>query len=221
MTFQLGTPIWRRAPEGPRCRNWDCQIGEPAKYSSFIVHLREGCYSGNTPRRPSGRNPSGRFQKALFPPHVPTINIADDGNPPDANPPETSTPIKATPESGKRHSKKKLNLFKIEATHLIFNLRDWQEKARKSVESEGQAAVPDPDLQWGARFRWRAPSWTSSNITWSARERQDAYPYPRTRLRRLSNGITSTSWWWWWNHGSSRRRQAGRTSKEEKEEKEK
>ena len=80
---------------------------------------------------------------ALFPPHIPTINIANDRNPPDANLPETSTPIKATLESGKRHSKKKLNLSKIEATHLIFDLRDWQEKARKSVESEGQAAVPD------------------------------------------------------------------------------
>ena len=80
---------------------------------------------------------------ALFPPHVPTINLADDGNPPGANPPVTSTPIKTTPESEKRHSKKKLNLSKIEATHLIFDLRDRQEKARKSVESEGQAAVPN------------------------------------------------------------------------------
>ena len=80
---------------------------------------------------------------ALFPPCVPTVNLADDGNPPDANPPETSTPIKATPEPGKRHSKKKLNLSKIEATHLIFDMRDRQEKARRSVESEDQAAVPD------------------------------------------------------------------------------
>ena len=63
--------------------------------------------------------------------------------PADANLPETSTPIKATPESGKRHSKKKLNFSKIEATHLIFDLRDQQEKAQKSVESEGQVAVPD------------------------------------------------------------------------------
>ena len=28
-------------------------------------------------------------------------------------------------------------------THLIFDLRDRQEKAQKSVESEGQATVPD------------------------------------------------------------------------------
>ena len=91
---------------------------------------------------PDGIPPAGS-KWALFPPHVPTINLADDRNPPDANPPETSTPIKATPESGKRHSKKKLNLSKVEAAHLIFDLQERQEKARKSVELEGQAAVPD------------------------------------------------------------------------------
>ena len=91
---------------------------------------------------PDGIPPAGS-KWALFPPHVPTINLADDGTPPDANPPETSTPMKYTPESGKHHSKKKLNLSKIEGTHLIFDMRDWQEKARKSVELEGQAAVPD------------------------------------------------------------------------------
>ena len=91
---------------------------------------------------PGGIPPAGS-KWALFPPHVPTINLADDGIPPDANLPETSTPMKTTPESGKCHSKKKLNLSKIEATHLLFDMWDWQEKARKSVESEGQAAVPD------------------------------------------------------------------------------
>ena len=80
---------------------------------------------------------------ALFPPYVPTVNLADDGDPPDANPPETSTPIKATLESRKRHPKKKLNISKIEATHLLFDMRDQQEKARRSVELEDQAAVPD------------------------------------------------------------------------------
>ena len=64
-------------------------------------------------------------------------------DPPDANPPETSTPIKATPESGGRHSKKKLNISKIGVTHLLFDMRDRQEKARRSVESEDQAAVPN------------------------------------------------------------------------------
>ena len=54
------------------------------------------------------RIPPAGSKWALFPPHILTINLANDGNPPDANPPETSTPIKAIPESGKRHSKKKL-----------------------------------------------------------------------------------------------------------------
>ena len=87
--------------------------------------------------------PPVRSKWALFQQYVPTVNLADDGDPPDANPPETSTPIKATPESGKRHSKKKLNISKIGATHLLFEMRDRQEKARRSVESEDQAAVPD------------------------------------------------------------------------------
>ena len=79
----------------------------------------------------------------MFQQYVPTVNLADDRDPPDANLPETSTPIKATPESGKRHSKKKLNISKIQATHLLFDMRDRQEKARRSVKSENQAAVPD------------------------------------------------------------------------------
>ena len=87
---------------------------------------------------------------ALFPPYVPTVNLADDGDPPDANPPETSTPIKATPESGKCHPKKKLNISKIEATHLLFDMRDQQEKARRSVESEDQAAVPNRTFSKGS-----------------------------------------------------------------------
>ena len=90
---------------------------------------------------PDGIPPAGS-KWALFAQHVPTINLADDGTPPDANLPESSTPMKTTLESGKCHSKKKLNLSKIEGTHLIFDMQDRQEKARKSVESEGQATVP-------------------------------------------------------------------------------
>ena len=80
---------------------------------------------------------------AVFKQHIPTVNLADNGDPPDASPPETSTPIKATPESGKRHSKKKLNISKIQATHLLFDMWDRQEKVWRSVKSENQAAVPD------------------------------------------------------------------------------
>ena len=75
---------------------------------------------------------------ALFPPHMPTINLADDGIPPDANPPETSTPMKTIPESGKRHSKKKLNLSKIEGL-----AGEGTEKCRVRRPSRS----PRPDLQ--------------------------------------------------------------------------
>ena len=37
----------------------------------------------------------------------------------------------------------KLNISKIEATHLLFDMWDQQEEARKSVKTEDQAAVPD------------------------------------------------------------------------------
>ena len=118
-------------------------LGNPQNVAVSLSTCEKDVTQGIRPTGlPDGITPVGS-KWALFPPYVPTVNLADDGNPPDANPPETSTPIKATPESGKHHSKKKLNLSKIEVTHLIFDLRDRQEKARKSVESEGQAAVPD------------------------------------------------------------------------------
>ena len=79
---------------------------------------------------------------AVFKPSIPTINLADDGDAP-ARVPETSTPIKTTPESGKHPSKKKLNISKIQATHLLFDMWDLQEKAWSSVESESQVEVPN------------------------------------------------------------------------------
>ena len=66
-----------------------------------------------------------------------------DGDPPDARPQETSTPIKVTPESERHLSKKKLNVSRIKATHLLFDMQDQQEKARRSVELENQTAVSD------------------------------------------------------------------------------
>ena len=118
-------------------------LGNPRNVAVSLSTCEKDVTQGIRPASLPDVIPLAGSKWALFPPHVPTINLADDGNPPEANPPETSTPIKTTPESGKCHSKKKLNLSKIEATHLIFDLRDWQEKARKSVESEGQPAVPD------------------------------------------------------------------------------
>ena len=97
---------------------------------------------------PDGIPPVGS-KWALFQPYVPTVNLADDRDPPDANLPETSTPIKATPESGKRHTKKRLNISEIEVTHLLFDMWDRQEKARRSVELEDQATVPDQTYSKG------------------------------------------------------------------------
>ena len=62
-TFQQGTPIRCQAPESLAVS--ELGLSEPTKCSSFIPHLREGCYSGNMLRRPSGRNPSGWFQMGL------------------------------------------------------------------------------------------------------------------------------------------------------------
>ena len=118
-------------------------LGNPQNVAVSLSTCEKDVTQGTCPASlPDGIPPVGS-KWALFPPYIPTINLADDGNPPDANPPETSTPIKATPESGKRHSKKKLNISKIGATHLLFDMRDRQEQARRNVESEGQAAVPD------------------------------------------------------------------------------
>ena len=94
---------------------------------------------------------------AVFKQHIPTVNLADDGDPPDASPPGTSTPIKATPESGRCHSKKKLNVSKIQVTHLLFNMRDWQENAWRSVESENQVVVPDLTSCKGRGFGGKLP----------------------------------------------------------------
>ena len=80
---------------------------------------------------------------AIFKPLIPTVNLAEDGDPPNASLPETSTPIKTTPESGKCHTKKKLNISKIQVIHLLFDMWDRQEKARRSIESESQVEVPD------------------------------------------------------------------------------
>ena len=118
-------------------------LGNPKNVAVSLSTCEKDVTQGIRPAGlPDGIPPVGS-KWALFPQYVPTVNHADDGDPPDANPPETSTPIKATPESGKCHSKKKLNISKIEVTNLLFDMQDWQEKAWRSVESEDQAAVPD------------------------------------------------------------------------------
>ena len=79
-------------------------LGNPRNVAVLLSTCEKDVTQGICPAGlPDGIPPAGS-KWALFPPHVPTINLADDGNPPGANLPETSTPIKTTPESGKRHS---------------------------------------------------------------------------------------------------------------------
>ena len=115
----------------------------PQNIAASLSTCEKDVTQGIRPTGPPDGIPPAGSKWAFFHQYVPTVNLADDGDPPDANPPETSTPIKTTPESGKRHSKKKLNISKIGATHLLFDMRDWQEKAWGSIESEDQAAALD------------------------------------------------------------------------------
>ena len=80
--------------------------------------VTQGIHSAGLPNR----IPPVGSKWAFFHQYVPTVNLANDGDPPAANLPEISTPIKTAPESGKCHSKKKLNISKIEATHLLFDM---------------------------------------------------------------------------------------------------
>ena len=72
--------------------------------------------------------------------HIPTVNLADDRDPPGAGPPKTSTPIKAAPEVDRSHSGKKLNISKIKGAHLLFEMQDQREKTREK-ESKGKDQV--------------------------------------------------------------------------------
>ena len=119
-------------------------LGNPQNVAVSLSTCEKDVTQGIRPAGLPDRIPPVGSHWAMFKQHIPTVDLANDGDPPDANPPETSTPIKATPESGSHHSKKKLNISKIEVTHLLFDMRDRKgEKARSSVESEDQAAVPD------------------------------------------------------------------------------
>ena len=174
---------------GPRTGT--VRLGNPQNVAVSLSSHEKGVTQGIcSAGLPDGIPPVGS-KWAFFHQYVPTVNLADDGDPPAANLPETSTPIKTTPESGKRHSKKKLNISKIEATHLLFDMRDWQEKAPSSIESEDQAAAPT-----GPPVRGAVPA-GSSHMDFQrhcliGQGKTGCLPYPRTQLRRLPNGITST-----------------------------
>ena len=152
---QSGTAPGARGSVGPGTGT--VGLGNPQNVAVSLSTCEKDVTQGIRPASlPDGIPPVGS-KWALFPPYVPTVNLANDGNPPDTNLPETSTPIKATPESGKRHSKKKLNISKIGATHLLFDMRDQQEQAWRSVELEGQAAVPDRPFGQGSSSSGELP----------------------------------------------------------------
>ena len=69
--------------------------------------------------------------------HIPTVNLADNDDPPSTRPLKTSTPIKAAPEVDRSHSEKKLDISKIKGTHLLFEMQDRWEKTWEK-ESEGK-----------------------------------------------------------------------------------
>ena len=56
--------------------------------------------------------------------HIPTVNLADDRDPPSAKPQKTSTSTKAAPEVDRSHSGKKLDISKIKGAHLLFEMQD-------------------------------------------------------------------------------------------------
>ena len=56
--------------------------------------------------------------------NLPVINLAGNDNPPETLPQYTSTPIKATPITGRRGSRGKINLSRVNAAHLIWKMED-------------------------------------------------------------------------------------------------
>ena len=68
--------------------------------------------------------------------NLPVISLTDDDNPPITQPQETSTPLKATPVTGRRVSRGKINVSKVDAQHLLWKMEDRQEMARQRAEAE-------------------------------------------------------------------------------------
>ena len=91
---------------------------------------------------PLGIPPAGS-KWAIFHNWAPTYDLTGDGEPTDITLLVTSTPIKAAPVPERRSSGKKLNACKIQASHLIFDMQDRQEKARQDIKARDQAAVRD------------------------------------------------------------------------------
>ena len=73
---------------------------------------------------------------------IPTVNLLDDRDPPSTKLQKTITPIKTTPVADRSHPRKKLDVSKIQGTHLLFEMQDRQEKARgRESKAEDQAVT--------------------------------------------------------------------------------
>ena len=92
--------------------------------------------------RPLGILPAGS-KWVVFHNWAPTYDLTGDGEPTDITPLVTSTPIKAAQVPERRFSGNKLNACKIQASHLIFDMQDRQEKAWRDIEAGNQAAIHD------------------------------------------------------------------------------
>ena len=68
--------------------------------------------------------------------NLPVVNLTGDDNPPTTRPQGSDTPIQATPLTGRRVSRGKINVSKVDAHHLIWKMEDRQEAARQRAEAE-------------------------------------------------------------------------------------
>ena len=114
-------------------------LGNP---QSVAVSLSTGEKGSTQETRPAGIPPAGS-KWAFFHEYIPTVDLTNNGDPTDATPLGASTPIKTTSVPERRLSGKKLNVTKMKASHLLFDMRDWQERVRKSTEAENHAAVSE------------------------------------------------------------------------------
>ena len=111
-------------------------LGNPQSVTDSSTHEK-----GATQETYPVRIPPDGSKWAFLHQYMPTVDLTGNGDPPNTRPQEASTPITTTLAPERRLSRKKLNISKVKASHLLFDMQDWQERARKSAEAENQATV--------------------------------------------------------------------------------
>ena len=114
------------------------QLGNPQSMAASSIHWK----GASQDTRPDGITPANS-KWSFFHQYVPTVDLTTDGDPPDARPQGANTPITTALVPERRHSAKKINISKVKASHLIFDMQDWQERARKSTKAGNQAAASE------------------------------------------------------------------------------